>query len=90
MSQKRSVCYNAQAVLGKLQVVVEGDWRVYRSVGGNGVMEEDQSAKEGSMLEECCAVQALTTGGIGIDVEIDQCRTVPPSNYDLKSRRSSK
>lgn len=57
-------------------------------MGENGAMEEDQSA-EGSMLEECCAVQALTTGGIGIDVEIDQCRTVPPSNYDLKSRRLS-
>jgi hypothetical protein len=77
-------------VLGKLRVVVEGDWRVCRSEGEIGATEEDQTAKEGTMLEEYCAAQAVTTEGIDIDVEIDQCRTVPPSNYDLYSRRSSK
>lgn len=70
-------------MLGKLQVVVEGDWRVCQSVGGIGATEEDQIVKEGPMLEEYCAAQTVTTEGIDIDVEIDQCRTVPPSNYDL-------
>jgi hypothetical protein len=70
-------------VLGKLQVVVEEDWKVCRSVGEIGATEEDQTAKEGSMLGAYCAAQAVTTGGIDIDVEIDQCQTVPPSNYDL-------
>ena len=69
-------------MLGKLQVVVEGDWRVCRSVGETGVVEEDQPAKEALMLAEYCAAQAVTTEGIDIDVEIDQCQTVPPSNYD--------
>lgn len=32
------------------------------------------------MLVKYCAAQAVTTD---IDVEIDQCQTVPPSNYDL-------
>lgn len=85
-SQKRSACYNARAVLDKPQVVVEGDWGVCRSVGEIGVLEQDQIAKERSMLEECFAGQAATTGGIDIDAEIGQCRTVPPSNYDLSSR----
>jgi hypothetical protein len=70
-------------VLGKLQVVVERDWKVCRSVGKIGATEEDQTVKEGSVLGEYCAAQAVTTEGIDIDVEIDQCQTVPPSNYDL-------
>lgn len=70
-------------MLGTLQVVVGGGWKVCRFVREIGVTEEDQTAKEGSMLEEYCAAKAVTIEGIDIDVEIDQCRTVPPSNYDL-------
>ncbi len=69
-SQKRSVCCNARAVLGKLQVAVEGDWRVCRSGGETGAMEEGQTAKGVSMLGEYCAAQVATTEGIDTDVEI--------------------
>ena len=83
MSQKRLVCYSVRAVLGRLQAVGEEDWRVCRFVGETVAMEEGQPVKEGSMLGECCAARTATTEGTDIDVEIDQCLTVPPSNYDL-------
>jgi hypothetical protein len=35
------------------------------------------------MLEGYCAAQAVTTGQTGIDFEIVQYQTVPPSNYVL-------
>jgi hypothetical protein len=35
----------------------------------------------GLMFVKYCAVQAVTTEGTDIDVEIDQSQTDPPSNY---------
>jgi hypothetical protein len=62
---------------------VEEDSEVCRFAEENEAKEQGRTVEEDSMLEEYCAVQAVTTEGIGIDAEIDQCQTVPPSNYDL-------
>jgi hypothetical protein len=81
ISQTLKACYSVQAEPDRLKAVVGADLEGFQSVLETAVVEQDREQELVSRLAKCCAAQVVTTEVTDIDVEIDQYRTVPPSNF---------